>query len=196
MKAKICLLFVLAMSIAMPAQADLIGTITHDYYTTVSDSTIFLDAFDLSGFEYESIDSFELTLSFSETGDMHSLFGLVSYYESWAIAAGNLTGGILSSLTNHTESTTQTFLIDAFDSDFLSAATSYFSEAISGLSADTFYLAIFDLDFLNANEFKLDSATLKLNGELKSSSVPVPASLWLLFGGVLSLIGCRRKFTA
>lgn len=189
MKAKIYLLFVLAILMAIPAQAELIGTIEHDYdNATVSDTSIFWDTFDLSEYDYQNIDTFELTLDFGQTGD--------TSYEIWTVLAGNLNGGLVSLLTQTNDTTTQTFNINAFDTDYLDAVASSLSYDASDLSADTFYLTIFDLNILSTNEFKLNSATLKMDGVIKNASVPVPATCWLLISGIIGIVGFRKKIGA
>jgi hypothetical protein len=179
-----------------PGGSDPLG----DGYVTVSDqsSTRFNDSFDFSGLPYESIDRFDLTLTFYDAGPSFGLFwGFIPYSkENWSVRVP----GSDSSFTGETSGDNSGSDNDFFGSlsDALSPQTfvvSMTSDTVGGDDAFAEALAIEKFIFgfsdfgVEKSAFNLESAKLDIVGV-----VPLPAAAWLL-GGIagLGLIAGRRK---
>lgn len=195
------------MLLATSAQAALIGTISHDYGTgpgqvsapglgagtcdTLNSNSItvtngsgcqrFYDLFDFSGFAYDSIDRFELTLGFSDTNTRGGLLNL--FRDDWrARPASSATNGSgsLPALARSDSYTEQTLVFDS--------GLDVFGDILAG---EAFYLW-FAQEASGARSFKLFSASLSIFGE-PSTAVAEPAPLALMLGGLALLAAARRK---
>ncbi|MCC5795167.1 MAG: hypothetical protein JJT85_10610 [Chromatiales bacterium] len=200
--------------IGSAANAALIGTITHDYGTgpgqvstpslgagtcdTLNSNSItvtnssgcqrFFDVFDFSGFAYDSIDSFELTLGFSDTNSLVEqcfLFFCSDVRDDWRVrpASSAINGSAsLPAMTRSDSYVEQTF---AFDSTL-----DLFGDIVAG---EAFYLW-FAQEAGGARSFELFSASLSVFGT-PTAAVPAPAPLGLLLGGI-ALLALRRQVQA
>ncbi len=149
-------------------------------YVTVSDqsSQRFNDAFNFSGLGYASIDSFDLTLSYSRTNN--TLFRVP--LEFWFARPGGTPDQYLSFNLNAVGNTPSsvTFRIDSsLDPEFgqMVAAEEFF-----------FWFAEITPQLLVADEFRLHSAQLDVNGK-----VPEPGSMALIGLGLAGLGFMRRR---
>lgn len=199
--------------LATSAQAALIGTITHDYGTgpgqvsapglgagtcdTLNSNSItvtngsgcqrFYDAFDFSGFAYDSIERFELTLGFSGTDTAIRQCVLVIFcsnvVDDWRArpASSAINGsGSLPALTKSGSYTEQTLVFNS--------GLDIFGDILAG---EAFYLW-FAQQASGARSFELFSASLSIFGE-PSTAVAEPAPLALMLGGLALLAAARRK---
>ncbi len=145
--------------------------------TTASSCNRFGDVFDFSGIDYDSIDHFALTLTFSGAKDQKQ-FGLIS--ESWSVRAGynyTVTGVDFGTLG---ASGPQTFTFGGTKSNFANV-----------LDAEAFYL-FFATSQGTSMKFDLASAKLEIFGTPVVTSVPEPGSLALLSLSMIALWGVRR----
>ena len=139
----------------------------------------FYDYFDLEAVNYDSIDSFTLSLTFSATNDALP-FLFFSIREDWKVMAAS--GGNNADTVNKRDiasvdgKTSQDFIFNASN-------TSVFSDI---LAKNEFGFWLGDEAF-GANNFNLFSATLKIEGT--ATAVPEPSML-ALFG--LALLGMTR----
>jgi hypothetical protein len=146
-------------------------------FVTVSDKSTFRfeDSFNFSGLNYDSITSFKLTLTFSDTNK--TFWGVST--EDWRVRPGG--SDTLVDMNNVGSQTTQTFTI-----------TSSFDTFQGMVTNKNFYFWLADEAF-GANDFKLYSATLEIIGTQSAAAVPIPAAGWLLGTGIVGLVGFRRK---
>ena len=199
--------------IATFSQATLIGSITHDYGSqqyiasslvsggscdtmnsdsvtirnTTSNCQRFYDLFDLSSINYDTIDYFELTLSFSATNNISWDFW--NNYEQWAArpASSTSVGATTQSNINRKSNLfTQTLT-------FNSSNTNVFTDILAN---ETFYLW-FSHNGFGQQSFNLADAKLDVFGTLQVAAVtdvPEPAPLALLSLSLIALaLGKRRK---
>lgn len=197
-----------AITFSGGAQAATLATIVHDYgkgpgqvdpggndtllpnAVVVSDqsSSRFNDAFDFSGLAYDSIDSFELTLDFSRAGPRVTGGFIPIPLELWSVRMqGSNSGSILD---------------DAFRPLFSGASPQTFTiDGSSILAGDVFAHSVATEEFefwfsefsLGADAFRLNSASLTINGT--PAAVPLPAGLPLLLAGLGALAAVRRRQT-
>jgi len=154
---------------------------------TASGCTWFSDVFDFSALGAKNIDSFDLTLSFSNTNDSFAL-GPTRTYEDWRVVVGDSATSKSATeldMTNSLALTTQTFHIDA-----KSHADVFSSIAANG----KFFLSFRDDSWLSS-DFILRSASLKVNG-IEASDVPEPASIALFGVAMLGAAAARRRRAA
>lgn len=147
---------------------------------TASSCNRFGDAFDFSGIDYDSIDHFELTLTFSGAKDQKQ-FGLIT--ESWSVRGGynyTVSGVNFGTLD---ASGPQTFVFDGTRSNFANV-----------VDAEAFYL-FFATNQGASMKFDINSAKLEIFGTPAVASVPEPGSLALLSLSLIALGGMRRMRT-
>ncbi|KXI30196.1 PEP-CTERM sorting domain-containing protein [Paraglaciecola hydrolytica] len=189
--------------IATFSQASLIGSITHDYGSQYTASSLnsanscdtmnsdsvtirnssncqrFYDLFDLSSINYDTIDYFELTLSFSRT---------LGIAEWWTVRPAAST-----SSTDATQLLDLQTLIPAYGSLTQSFTFNVVNNNVFDKIVDNqnFYLWFAHLGLGNQN-FRLADAKLDVFGTL--AEVPEPAPLALLSLSLIALaLGKRRK---
>lgn len=200
---------VLMLGLVFSAHAALIGTITHDYGLGYSTPSLggascdnlhsnfleirtpgrrgpatgcqrFYDVFDFSTLNFDTIDGFELTLSFSHTQGI---------FKNWHArpAAGARTedgsGQLFQLSPTPNRVTSQTFWFDS--------SLDVFDSMVSNQS---FYLWMAQESFaLGASQnFRLYDATLNIYGTEPAASVPAPATFILVGLGLLGLRLRRR----
>ena len=154
---------------------------------TPSGCSWFSDAFDFSALGTKNIDSFDLTLSFSNTNDSFA-FGPTRVFEDWRVQVGDSAtskSAMEMDLLNSLALTSQTFHIDA---------TTH-ADVFSNIAANgKFYLSFRDDSWLSS-EFILRSASLKVNG-IEAADVPEPASIALFGVAMLGAAVARRRRAA
>lgn len=147
----------------------------------------FRDVFDFSGLEYTSIDSFDLTLTFSGTNDYTSLIGR-KYYEEWNVRiADSATHGsnTLMDMANSTAATTQTFSFNA------ATHSDVFANIVKNGKLELWFS---DNSAFTAN-FNLMNASLVVNG-VAAAAVPEPTSIALFGVAMLGAVCARRRRAA
>jgi len=150
--------------------------------------TRFSDTFDFSGMKYDSIDSFDLTLTFSNTNDYQSV-SILKFYEDWRVrVADSATHGsdVLMKMTRSTDAITQIFHIDA-----TTHADVFSTIATNG----QLHLWFADESWVVSN-FNLLNASLQVNGTAAAADVPEPASLALFGVAMLGAAAARRRRAA
>jgi len=166
---------------------DKMGTNAVTVKDTPSGCTWFNDVFDFSALGTKNIDSFDLTLTFSNTNDSFVL-GPTRTYEDWRVQVGDSAtskSAVEMDLLNSLALTTQTFHIDA-----ASHADVFANIAANG----KFYLSFRDDSWLSS-DFILRSASLKVNG-IEAADVPEPSSIALFGVAMLGAAYVRRRRAA
>jgi len=151
---------------------------------TASGCSWFSDVFDFSALGTKNIESFDLTLTFSNTNDVFAL-GSTRTYEDWRVMVGDSAthkSTVQLDMTNSTAAVTQTFHIDA---------TTHADVFSSIASNGKFYLSFRDDSWLSS-EFILRSASLQVN----AADVPEPASIALFGVAMAGAAFARRRRTA
>lgn len=193
---------VTCFALTLPAQAATLGVLIHDYGTgpgqvdpggndtllsdavVVSDqsSARFFDAFDLSAFAADTIDSFELTLTFEDAGpDFFAIFPL----EAWSVRVqGSDAGSVFDDMFR------PLFDPQSPQTITLSASTLLAGDAFAHSVASGSFEFWFSEFSLQSDAFRLDQAQLTVIGE--PAAVPLPASLPLLIAGLGGVAALRR----
>ncbi|SFJ41069.1 VPLPA-CTERM sorting domain-containing protein [Jannaschia pohangensis] len=202
----------LAASIALsgPASAAVIGTYEHDYgigqynppgadqlgndFVTIRENrpanSRFIDTFDFSELAGQAIESFTLILDYSGVGPTLINFGGTLFdLERWEV-------NILGSQNN---STLDDLVVGLSDANSPQSITFSAATDVGGVNAFATALAnlefsfIFDeVGFFNTDTFRLNSATLIVNGTTAVVPLPAPGLLLLAALGGLGLMR-RRK---
>lgn len=184
------------------AQADTLAVYTHDYgigmydpmgsdvlgadWVTISDNSTqrFSDSFDFSSLAYETIDRFILTLDFSFAGP--ALFPS----ELWSVRVqGSNTGSAGDDLfvpLVDLLSPQPTFVGPL--TDFLSGGDA-FAHSVATEEFE-FWFSESTSAFLGADNFRLASATLQIEGT--PAPVPLPAAGFMLLGALGGVAGLRK----
>jgi len=174
-----------------------LGSITHDYGSatgvnasntsqscdTLNTTTItvkaasscarFLDYFDFSALNYNSVSKFSLTLKFADTSNL---------LESWAMrpaSSGTNGSGSTQNLTRGGAGLTQTFSIDNISNP----------DVFNAIVTNKSFALWFANNGFSGQTFTLDSARLDVIGE----AIPEPASLALFALAAAAVAAARRK---
>jgi hypothetical protein len=199
MKRRIVAMAVVAVLMTVTsAMATPLATYTHNYgngvgqvdpggqdplsagYVTVKDTATstgyqrFNDTFDFSSLNYASINHFDLTLTYSGVGSY--LFGLG---ERWSARPGGTSNYTSFALNPSNGTVSQTFVID-------SSLSPEFNQMVA---AKNFFFW-FAEDTIMSDEFKLNSATLTVDG---AAPVPEPGTIMLLGLGMAGLAVFSRR---
>lgn len=145
----------------------------------------FSDVFDFSALDFDTIDRFELDLTFSGTNNRYCF--IFCFNEDWRILpASNGQRATLAEQTKLTRAsgiTQQTFVFDA------NTLSSLFNDIVDSKKFSLW----FSEEALGANNFNLYSANLTIHGSASQpvvdepAKVPAPASIALLGLGLLML---------
>lgn len=165
-----------------PAGSDQLGA----DFVEVNDgsATRFSDAFDFSALAYDSLSSFDLTLSFMGVGPS------VAPSELWSVrvqgaSPANSVDDLFTVLIG-SNWTTQTVTVSAA-TDLL--AVNAFAQSLASKS-----FAFWFSEFTNGRDkFILASAKLDVYGTAAPTGVPLPASGAMLLGGLGGLTAWRRR---
>lgn len=196
-------LVVVVFCFTLPASAALIGSVFRDYGTAegkvapaggvnplfadhveIRDDlgqNAFSDVFDFSGLNYVSVDSFALTLTFSDTNDGWWWFPF--FRETWNVRPAISHTVATDSLFSMTRSNN---LIDEIFT-FTSANLDIFDQIVN---QKAFYLWFSETSWGN-HDFPLYSAKLDLHG----TPVPLPGTAWLLGLGLIGLVTAHKRHT-
>lgn len=191
----------LGLGLASGSQAAVLGVYTHNYgtgaydpqgsdtlhngYVQVSDTSSerFSDSFDFSGLNAAAIDSLDLTLTYSLAGP-----SLIPG-ELWTVRVqGNNPAGLLDDLSVPLLSflSPQTITLSTL-TDF--GPVNAFAQSVAQ-QALTFWFSEWTL---GGDNFRLQSASLTVNGTAAPATVPVPAAGALMLAGLGGLAALRRR---
>ncbi|MEH8019764.1 PEP-CTERM sorting domain-containing protein [Rheinheimera metallidurans] len=147
----------------------------------------FSDVFDFSALDFDTIDRFELDLTFSGTNNRNCVMFIFCANEDWRILpASNGQRATLAEQTKLTRAsgiTQQTFVFDA------NTLSSLFNDIVDSKKFSLW----FSEEAFGANNFNLYSANLTIHGSASQpvadepAKVPAPASIALLGLGLLML---------
>jgi len=151
-------------------------------YVTVSDRSTnrFNDSFDFSSLSYDTITSFDLTLTYSLTDSgTFWWFPLEAWYARPGGTPDQFTSFPLNLVGN--TATSQTFRID----------NTLQPEFANMVAAENFFFW-FAEETVGRDEFRLSSAALSVDGSAPAP-VPEPATMLLFGTGLAGLIGAGRR---